>query len=35
MLQVSDLGDMAQYVRRFEDALIRAVADTANRQVTA
>ena len=35
LLQTSDLSDMAQYVRHFEDALVRAVAVTANRQVPA
>ena len=35
LLQTSDLSDMAQYVRHFEDALVRAVAATANRQVPA
>ena len=33
LLETSDLRDMAQYVRHFEDALIRAAADTANREV--
>ena len=35
LLKTSDLSDMGQYVRRFEDALARAVADNANREVSA
>ncbi len=35
LLQSSSLNDMAQYVGRFEDALIRAVTDAANREESA